>query len=297
MYHPQGVYPAIPTPFKGNGDLDVGLLRELIVYFEASGVDGLLVMGTAGEFAMMSDAERRIVVDVVMSSVRGLQTIFNAGWASTRETIALARYVRDAGADAAIVVAPYFYHPTPEGIARHYLEVARAADLPVIAYNIPAFAGNRITPDALDAFAADERVVGIKDSGGDAAALAEFVRRAPGEFAVLVGADSLASAGLALGARGVTIGSAAIAPELCAGLYGAMKSGDHCRAFALQKQLDHAIRAMQVGTFPAALKYAMKLRGHPAGHVRAPLQDLTGAERRTVATRLKDAGIVEELYL
>lgn len=296
MYHPEGVYPAMPTPFRRNGDLDTGRLRELIAYFEGTGVDGLLIMGTAGEFALMNAAERRMVVDVAMSAVRDLETIINAGWASTRETIELAKYVKDAGADAAIVVEPYFYHPTQEGIARHYLDIAAATDFPVIAYNIPSFAGNRITPDILGDLGADGRIVGLKDSGADAAALADFIAGAPRGFSVLVGADSLACAGLAIGAAGLTIGSASIAPELCAEMYRSMKSGDHCRAFELQRRLDHAIRAMQQGTFPAAIKYALGLRGHPAGHVRAPLQELTVVERRAVELHLREAGMLKELF-
>jgi 4-hydroxy-tetrahydrodipicolinate synthase len=286
----------MPTPFKRNGDLDTVRLRELITYFEGTGVNGLLIMGTAGEFAMMNAAERRLVVDVAMGTVKKLETIINAGWASTRETVELAKYVKDAGADAVIAVEPYFFHPTQEGIARHYRAIASATDLPVIAYNIPSFAGNRIMPEILDELGEDDRIVGIKDSGGDAAALADFISRAHRGFSVLVGTDSLACAGLAIGAAGLTIGSASIAPELCAEMYRSMKSGDHCRAFGLQKQLDHTIRAMQQGTFPASIKYAMGLRGHPAGHVRAPLQELTDAERRAVEIHLRNAGISKELY-
>lgn len=285
----------MPTPFKRNGDLDTDTLRELIAYFEGTGVNGLLVMGTAGEFAMMSAAERRTVVDVAMSTVRDLEMIINAGWASTRETIDLAKYAKDAGADAAIAVVPYFYHPTQDGIARHYLDVAAATDFPIIAYNIPSFAGNRITPDILNRFGADDRIVGMKDSGADASALADFILRSPRGFSVLVGTDSLACAGLAIGGRGLTIGSACIAPELCVEMYRAMKSGYHSRAFELQKRLDHVIRAMQQGTFPASIKYAMGLRGMPAGYVRAPLQELTEAERRTVEMHLRDSGIFKEL--
>ncbi|MGA9139553.1 MAG: dihydrodipicolinate synthase family protein [Methanocella sp.] len=297
MYHPEGVYPAMPTPFRRNGDLDTGLLRELVTYFDGTDANGLLVMGTAGEFAMMSDAERRMVVDVAMSSAGKLEMIFNVGWASTRETIALAKYAKDAGATAVIAVEPYFFHPTQEGIARHYLDIAEATDFPVIAYNIPSFAGNRLTPDIMDDFAADDRVVGLKDSGGDAAALSDFIFRAPDGFSVLVGMDSLVSAGMALGAKGMAVGSAAIAPELCAEMYRAMKNGNHCRAFELQRSLDHAIRAMQIGTFPASIKYAMSYFGHPAGYVRAPLQELDEAQRREVEMHLMNIRIMKEQLL
>jgi 4-hydroxy-tetrahydrodipicolinate synthase len=297
MYHPEGVYPAMPTPFKRNGDLDTSLLRDLIAYYEGTNVNGLLVMGTAGEFAMMSDAERRLVVDITMSSVREMETIFNAGRASTRETIELAKYIKDAGANAAIAVEPYFYHPTQEGIARHYLDIAEATDFPVIAYNIPSFAGNRITPEVIDALAKDRRIVGIKDSGADVTALSDFILRAPEGFSVLVGTDSIASAGIALGAMGMALGSAAVVPELCVEIYTAIRESDYDRAFQRQRLLDHVVSAMQVGTFPAAIKYAMKLRGNPAGYVRAPLQELSNEERCFVEKHLRKTGMIEELYV
>jgi len=112
-----------------------------------------------------------------------------------------------------------------------------------------------------------------------------------------VGMDSLVSAGMALGAKGMAIGSASIAPEICVEMYRAMKSGNHCRAFELQRSLDHAIRAMQAGTFPAAIKYAMRYFGHPAGYVRAPLQELNDGQRREVEMHLKNIRIMKEQLL
>ncbi|WP_424359310.1 4-hydroxy-tetrahydrodipicolinate synthase [Methanocella sp. MCL-LM] len=296
MYHPRGVYGAMPTPFKRNGDLDGGLLSELVAHFEDTGINGLLVMGTAGEFALMNEAERRAVVDIAVDAAKKIELIINAGSASTRETIQLAKYIKDAGADAVVAVEPYFFHPTQEGIARHYLTIASAIDFPVIAYNIPSFAGNRMAPDILEEFARDDRIVGLKDSEGDAAKLSEFIFRSPKNFSVLVGMDSLVSSGLAIGAEGMAIGSACIAPRICAEMYRAMTNKKYDKAFELQKSLDHAIRAMQVGTFPAAIKYALTLQGFPAGHVRAPLQELTDAERIVVEDHLRNAGINEELF-
>lgn len=296
MYHPKGVYAAMPTPFKRDGDLDGGLLSELVTHFEDTGINGLLVMGTAGEFALMNEAERRSVVDIAVGAAKKIELIVNAGSASTRETIRLAKYIKDAGADAVVAVEPYFFHPTQEGIARHYQAIAEAIDFPVIAYNIPSFAGNRIAPEVMDEFARDDRIVGLKDSEGDAAKLSEFIFRAPRSFSVLVGMDSLVSMGMAIGAKGMAIGSACIAPHVCSEMYKAMNAKNYGRVFELQKSLDHAIRAMQVGTFPAAIKYALTLQGFPAGHVRAPLQELTDAERIAIEDHLRNAGIGEELF-
>lgn len=124
MYHPAGVYPAMPTPFNRNGDLDETGLRDIVSYYENMGVNGLLVLGTIGEFAMMSERERRRVADIVMGAADRLEIIINAGSASTRETVSMARYLKDLGVDAVIAVEPYFYHPSLQGMAMHYLTIA-----------------------------------------------------------------------------------------------------------------------------------------------------------------------------
>ena len=244
-------------------------------------------MGTAGEFAMMSEQERMRAAEIVVGTAERLEIIINAGWASTRESIKMARFIKDIGADCAIAVAPYFYHPTVEGIAKHYLDIADQADFPVMAYNIPSFAGNRMPVDILGLFEKDERVVGIKDSEGDAAKLQAFIERAAGDFAVMVGMDSLVSFGISQGAKGMMVGSAAIAPAVCVEMYGALLDGNYGRAFMLQKRLNHFIEAMQIGTFPAGIKYALSLQGLSVGHVRTPLQDLDEGQKRLAQDHLK----------
>ncbi len=238
VYHPHGVYPAMPTPFTKNGDLDEHALKELVIYYESTGLNGLLVMGTAGEFAMMSDKERRRAAEIVVGTADRLEIIINVGWASTRESVKMALYAKDIGADCAIAVEPYFYHPTAEGIARYYLDIAEQADFPVMAYNIPSFAGNKIPVNVLDYFENEERVVGIKDSEGDAAKLQGFIERASGDFAVMVGMDSLVSFGISQGAKGMMIGSASIAPQICVDIYRALMDREYGHAFNLQKHLN-----------------------------------------------------------
>lgn len=293
MYHPEGVFPAMPVPFKKNGDLDEASLKELIKYFEGTGVNGLLIMGTAGEFAMLSEAERRKVIDIAVDTAKKLDLIVNTGYASTRETVTLTKYAKDAGADAAIVVEPYFYHPSPGGMAKHFLTVADRADFPVMAYNIPPFAGNFLTPDIMDEFAKDERIVGIKDSEGSPLKLLEFIARAPRNFSVMVGVDGLASYGIAMGAKGMMIGGASMAPGLCVEMYDSLKKGDHKKAFDLQNRFSSVIKAMMVGTFPAAIKYAMDVRKVPAGYVRAPLESLSGPQKKEVERYLRQAKVIK----
>jgi 4-hydroxy-tetrahydrodipicolinate synthase len=226
-----------------------------------------------------------------------LEIIINAGCASTRETVKMARYLKDLGVDAVIAVEPYFYHPSPRGMAMHYLTIAEDVDMPVMAYNIPQFAGNCLAPDIMDAFGSDERIVGLKDSEGDTVKLVEFIRRAPGDFSVMVGFDPLASYGLCMGAKGMMTGSASIAPEACVEMYRAFVEKDMQQAFAGQKRLDDVIRALSVGTFPAAAKYMLTLKGLPGGHVRPPLRDLSDGQKRVVDDYLKGSEAMMEAVM
>lgn len=287
----------MPTPFTRNGDLDETGLRDLVSYFETTGVNGLLTMGTIGEFAMMSEQERRKAAGIIVGAANRMEVIINAGCASTRQTIQMAGYLKDLGVDAVIAVEPYFYHPTAKGIARHYLDIAESVDMPVMAYNIPQFSGNRLMPDIMDAFADDDRIVGLKDSGGDPSMLMEFIRRAPPGFSVMVGADPLVSYGICMGAKGMMIGSASVAPEACVEMYRAAIDGDMKKTFDIQGTLNDVIRAMNVGTFPAAAKYMLSQKGLPGGHVRPPLEGLSDAEKLIVDDYVKEAKAMREVVM
>jgi 4-hydroxy-tetrahydrodipicolinate synthase len=294
LYQPAGVYPAIPTPFSRDGELDGTGLRDMVTYYEGTGVNGLLALGTIGEFAMMSERERKRAAEIIVGAADRLEIIINAGCASTRETIKMAMHLKDLGVDAIIAVEPYYYHPSPRGMAMHYLAIAEEVDMPVMAYNIPQFAGNCLDPDVMYAFESDERMIGLKDSEGDPIKLAEFIRLAPRDFSVMVGFDPLAGYGLSMGAKGMMMGSASIAPEACTDMYRAFIEKDMRQAFALQKRLDGVIRAMGVGTFPAAAKYMLELKGLPGGHVRPPLEDLSDKQKTAVNIFLKEAGVSPE---
>jgi 4-hydroxy-tetrahydrodipicolinate synthase len=280
-----------------NGDLDETGLRDLVSYFENTGVNGLLALGTIGEFAMMSEGDRKRAAEIIMGAADRLEIIINAGSPSTRETVRMALYLKDLGVDAIIAVEPFFYHPSPEGMAKHYLSIAEAADMPVLAYNIPQFSGNRLSPDIMDAFAEDDRMVGLKDSEGDPMKLMEFIRRAPRDFSVMVGSDQLASYGLCMGAKGIMIGSASVTPGTCIDMYRAMVKKDPDRTFSMQKRLSSTIRAMGVGTFPASVKYMLSLQGLPGGHVRPPLEDLSDEQKRAVDNYLKGAKAMREMVM
>lgn len=241
---------------------------------------------------MMSDEERKAVIDAVTGAVKRLDVLFNTGCASTMSTIALTKYAKDSGADAATIIVPYYYRQSQGEIAAHFLRVADKTDLPIIAYNIPQYAGNSLKPEMIREFAADERIVGIKESGDDACALLRLIDIAHGGFSVMVGSDNLASYGIIMGAKGLILGGAAIAPDLCIDIYESIVNGDTVKAFSLQQSLAQLTIAMSSGALPTTVKYALKLQGLPAGYVRLPLDELSRQERSEVERRLKVAGII-----
>jgi 4-hydroxy-tetrahydrodipicolinate synthase len=287
----------MPTPFKKNGELDETGLRDLVMYIEGAGVNGIFALGTIGEFAMMGEQERRKAAEIIVGASNRLEVIVNAGCASTRETVREALFLKDLGVDAIVAVVPYFYHPSPAGMAGHYLAIAEEADMPVIAYNVPQFSGNCITPDIMDTIVEDVRIVGLKDSEGDALKLAEFIARAPRDFSVMVGADTLAAYGVCMGARGMILGSAMLAPDVCVEMYRAALDGDIRKAVLLQKRLNGYVKAMGVGSFPAAFKYILSTMGLPGGHVRSPLEDLSDREKRIVDGYIRDAKAMKEMVM
>ena len=296
VYTPEGIFSAMPTPFKKDESLDLEGIRTLIQFYMEAGLSGVLVLGTSGELTMLTDRELEQVVDTAVDEANGkTKVIVGTGMPSTRKTIQFTKYVKDAGADAALVVTPYYFHPSAVGMKDHYVAIARETRFPIIVYNIPSFAGNAITPDMIYRFSQEEYIVGIKDSSGAIFDLTEIIRLSPKRFSILCGWDPLLMAGLLLGAKGGMLGSAAVAPKLVLDLYKASLEKRVDEARDLQKRVHFIFRAMFVGTFPAALKAALNLVGLPGGFVRSPLENLKTAEMARVRFDLERAGVLEQL--
>lgn len=296
VYIPEGVFSAMPTPFKKDESLDLEAIRSLIQFYMKAGLNGVLVLGSSGELAMLTDREVEQAVDAAVDEANGkTRIIVGTGAPSTKKTIQFTKYAKDAGADAALVVTPYYFHPSAVGMKDHYVAVARETEFPIIVYNIPSFAGNVATPDMVYRFSQEEYIVGIKDSSGAIFDLTEIIRLSPQRLSVLCGWDPLLMAGLLLGAKGGMLGSAAVAPKLVLDLYKASLDKRVDEARDLQKRVHFIFRAMFVGTFPAALKTALNLMGLPGGFVRSPLENLKTAEIARVRFDLERAGVLEQL--
>jgi 4-hydroxy-2-oxoglutarate aldolase len=264
---------AAPTPFGPGGAVDVDGVRHNVARWLAAGVDGVLVLGSTGEAGHLEDDEGIAIVEAAREVVPdGKVLMVGTGRQSTDATVAFTARAARAGADVALVVTPNYYRPelTRDAYVRYYRRVADSADVPVYLYSVPQFTGVTLTVDLVAELSGHPRIVGFKESSGDAAALFEIVSRAGPEFAVFNGSARAVFPALASGAAGSILAVAAVAPELAVKVHGAHDDGrlDRAREGAIAL----ATLAARLGPFGlGGLKAAMALRGYRGGEPRHPL--------------------------
>ena len=276
----QGVTPAMVTPFTASAELDLEALKASVQFLAKKGVWGVLVCGSTGEAATLTAEERYKVAETAVQAAGGqVKVIVGTGAPSTAETIRLSLDAKRAGADAVLVVTPYYIIATQEGIYKHYKAINDAVDLPILAYNIPAHTGSDIQMNTLERMAALERIVGMKESSGRGWYMAEAVAHVGDKMALVEGGDDTLYPGLCIGASGCILALGNLAPAECVALYNAVKAGDYDRARKIYFQLLPIARAISVSVnFPVGVKTALEMLGRPAGPCRSPLQPLTKQE-------------------
>jgi 4-hydroxy-tetrahydrodipicolinate synthase len=288
----EGVFTALVTPFRDDA-VDEDALRALVERQIAAGVDGLAPCGSTGESATLSHAEHRHVVEIVVAAARGrLPVLAGTGSNSTREAIELTRYAKEAGADGALLISPYYNKPTQEGIVAHYAEIARETDFPLVVYNIPGRTASNMLPSTLARLADIEPVVGVKEASGDLAQISAVVAVCPADFSVLSGDDALTLPLLAVGGRGVISTSANVAPAEMVDLVRAFRAGDLERALRTHQRLLPLFDALFCETNPIPVKAALGLLGLVGDEIRLPLTRLTDANRERLQVVLKEIGLV-----
>ena len=286
----EGILTALVTPFRG-GEVDEAALRRLIERQIAAGVAGVVPCGSTGESATLSHGEHRRVVEIVVEAVAGRAAVVaGTGSNSTREAIELTAHARDAGADGALLLSPYYNKPTQEGIYRHYAEVARATRFPLLVYNIPGRTASNIAPETLARLAKLEHVVGVKESCGNLDQIAHVVALCPSDFSVLSGDDALTLPLLAIGGRGCISTTANVAPAEMVALFSAWQHGDAARAREIHYQLLSLFDLLFCETNPIPVKAALELLGLIDGEIRLPLTPLTEPNRERLRVGLKDLG-------
>jgi 4-hydroxy-tetrahydrodipicolinate synthase len=288
----EGVITALVTPLRG-GAVDEPALRDLVERQIAAGVDGLAPCGSTGESATLSHDEHRRVVEIVVSAARGrVPVLAGAGSNSTREAIELTEYAKQAGADGALLISPYYNKPTQEGIVAHYAEIARETSFPLVAYNIPGRTASNILPATLARVADIEQVVGVKEASGDLAQVSEVIAACPEDFSVVSGDDVLTLPVLAVGGRGVISTSSNVAPAQMVRLVRAFRAGDLDGALQMHQRLLPLFDALFCETNPIPVKAALSLLGAIGDEIRLPLTPITEANRERLQVVLKEVGLL-----
>lgn len=290
-----GVYPPIATPFDESGEVSVSGLKHNVDRWSKTGLTGLVVLGSNGEFPFVDDDERDVVISTVIESApANLKIVVGTGKESTRATIRATRRAAELGAHAAIVVNPSYYtgSMTEAVLYEHYRAVASESPIPVLLYNVPPYTGVNLSVSLVARLADHPNVVGLKDTSANIVQIAEIVRATPPDFATLAGSASFLLASLAVGATGGILAVANLAPDECLDLVEAFREGRMRDALKLQQRLLPVNAAVTTRFGAAGLKAAMELRGYHGGLPRRPLLPLSEEARAEVKRILKEADLL-----
>lgn len=290
----QGSMVAMVTPFR-DGKVDEAKLRELVEFHVKHGTDGLVPCGTTGESPTLSHAEHKRVVEIVIEAAAGrLPVIAGTGSNSTAEAIDMTVHAAKAGADAALLVSPYYNKPTQQGLYEHFRAIAEAAPgLPLILYNIQGRTAVNIETDTLKRLSEIPNIVGVKEASGSLDQMTSVVLACGPDFSVVSGDDSLTLPLMAVGGRGVISVVANILPKEVAEMTHAALDGDWKRARELHWKLFPICRAMFVETNPIPVKEAMAMLGMIRAEWRLPMCPMSDANRERVRKVLAQAGILK----
>jgi 4-hydroxy-tetrahydrodipicolinate synthase len=281
------------TPFHEDGSIDFETLRADARRLADAGVDGLVPVGSTGESATLSHDEHVEVVEAVVDAV-DVPVVAGAGSNNTREALSLSRRSADAGADALLLISPYYNKPEPAGMYDHYRTIADEVDLPQIVYNVPGRTGRNVAVDTTVELAAHPNVRGYKAASGDLNQVSEIVERTRDEeFAVLAGDDGLTLPILSVGGAGTISVVANVEPERTVDLVHSALDGDFERARERHHELGPLMRALFWETNPIPVNEAMAIRGYGPGHVRPPLTRLSEELRGDLEAVLADLDALE----
>jgi 4-hydroxy-tetrahydrodipicolinate synthase len=291
----RGVSPAMTTPFHEDGSIDFETLRADAQRLVDAGVDGLVPVGSTGESATLSHDEHIEVVEAVVDAVGDdVPVIAGSGSNNTAEALSLSRRSAEAGADALLLISPYYNKPEPQGMYEHYRTVADEVDLPQIVYNVPGRTGQNISVDTAVDLAAHPNILGYKAASGDLNQVSEIVERTRDEeFAVLAGDDGLILPTLSVGGTGTISVVANIEPERTVDMVHSALDGDYEGARERHHELGPLMRALFWETNPIPVNEAMAIRGYGPGHVRLPLTRLSEDLRPDLEAVLADLDPLE----
>lgn len=289
----KGCITALITPFQNGGDVDETAFQEFVSWQIEEGIHGVVPMGTTGESPTVLHESHAHVIKLCVETAAGkVPVIAGTGSNSTEEAIWLTRRAKEAGADAALVVTPYYNKPTQEGLYQHFKAIHDAVDIPIVIYNIPGRCVVDMTVDTMARLAKLPNIVGVKDATNDLARpLKTRVAIGP-DFCQMSGEDATIMAFLGNGGHGCISVTSNVAPKLCAQMHEAWQKGDLETAFAIRDRLLPLHDALFAETSPGPVKYAAQLLGKCDGSVKLPLVEISEATREKVRNAMTAAGIL-----
>ncbi len=288
----RGLFTAIITPFKG-GVLDENGLRANIDFQIENGVEGVVPVGTTGESATLSGEEHRRVVEITVDQANGRAAVLaGTGSNNTMEALMYTEHARDAGADGALMITPYYNKPTQEGVYQHYKKIAEAVDIPIILYTVPGRTKVNIEPETTRRLSKIPNIVGIKDASGDLDQIMRVVGDCGSEFSVISGEDYLTYPIIALGGKGVISVTSNVAPEMMREFVSAALDGRWSKARDLHYRLYPLFKVLFIETNPSPAKAAMNMMGLAAGEPRLPLVPVTRDSEVEIRRVLEDLDLL-----
>ncbi len=289
----EGVLPALITPFTRDNKIDKDGLRQNIEFLIDGGVSGVVPCGTTGEAATLSIQEHEKVIEYAVE-YSTVSVVAGTGSNNTTEALELTKFAEDAGADAALLITPYYNKPNDRGMLAHFRTVADAVEMPLIIYNVPSRTGINLKPEITAELAKINNIVGIKEASGSLDQVTRIIELTKGEdFAVLSGDDGLTLPILALGGAGVISVVANVAPKLVVSMVEAFRKGDMDRARELHIVLAPLIRAAFLETNPIPIKKAVELIGLAAGDLRLPLAQISAENEKKLKGALNDLHLLK----
>jgi len=297
MFKPEGIFPALVTPFTDDGKaVDEDRLRTLVSHCLELGVHGVVPCGTTGEFVNMTTEEKRRVIKIVIDEVNGrVPVIAGTGASGTDQTVEMTRYAKDAGAAAALIVTPFYLKPADRGIYEHYYTIANEVDLPIILYNIPQCTGLDLPWQMVEDLAQIPNIVGVKDSSGQLKFILAVLEKVRDKIDVLCGHDEVVIAGLAAGCSGAILASANVIPEIWIQIFNHVKKGELQQARELQYKVQKIARII-AGSGAVGTKEALNMMKIKVGPVRKPLSvggELTYEAREELRLDLEKIGKIK----
>ncbi len=288
-----GSYVALITPFV-NGRVEEKQLRHLVDFQIEGGTNGIVPCGTTGEAATMSEDEQFRVIEVVIDQARGrVPIIAGTGTNDTAKTIKYTKHAKELGANAALIVSPYYNKPTPEGLFQHYRAITDACDLPVVLYNVPARTSSNMAPEVVIRLSRIQSIVAVKEASGSIDQTSQIVNETAADFSVLSGDDSLTLPIMSVGGKGVISVVANIAPRPMAEMTAAFLNGDAARAREIHLRIFDLCRAMFLDNNPIAVKTAAGMLGLCSDEVRLPLVAMSEANRKKLAEAIAASPYVQ----